>query len=85
MLIPIKHFYEWEDIKSDFPSAVSMIKHHIVDKFDHHKEKKYCGQIGGDCNQYDRDGEPFGILEILWQCYCPTLEVRYFIFEVIQR
>ena len=36
----VMNFYEWEDIKSDFHSVASMIKHYIVDKFDPHKEKK---------------------------------------------
>ena len=39
----LMNFYEGEDINSDFHSLASMIKHYIVDKFDHHKEKKYCG------------------------------------------
>ena len=41
----VMNFYEWEDIKSNFRSVASMIKHYIMDKFDPHKEKNIVDRL----------------------------------------
>ena len=41
----LMNFNEWKDIQNDFRCAASMIKHHIVDKFDPYKAKNIVDRL----------------------------------------